>query len=73
LLAYQQFPGSSAKRHFGSLVKARHMFTNFLAPLVQIKDRLLVQGVTAEAIWDKLMISSRSFLSIQAVDLTSFV
>lgn len=32
-----------------------------LAPLIQGKDRLLVQGMTQEASWDKLMISDDEF------------
>jgi hypothetical protein len=37
---------------------------NELAPLVQKKDRLLVQGMTNEATWDKLMISDDEFRSM---------
>jgi hypothetical protein len=34
---------------------------NKFAPLIQKKDRLLVQGITQEATWDKLMISDDDF------------
>jgi len=34
---------------------------SMIAPIVQKKDRLLVQGITAEAAWDKLMISDDDF------------
>jgi hypothetical protein len=34
---------------------------NMIAPIVQTKDRLLVQGITGEATWDKLMISDDDF------------
>lgn len=37
---------------------------NDLAPLIQIKDRLLVQGMTGEASWDKLMISDDSYKAL---------
>ena len=37
---------------------------NELAPLIQGKDRLLVQGMTNEATWDKLMISDDEFRSL---------
>ncbi len=37
---------------------------NELAPLVQQKDRLLIQGMTNEATWDKLMISDDEFRSM---------
>lgn len=37
---------------------------NTLAPLIQPKDRLLVQGMTLEATWDKLMISDDDFRSL---------
>ena len=32
-----------------------------LSPLIQPKDRLLVQGITREASWDRLMISDDAF------------
>lgn len=32
-----------------------------MAPLTQIKDRLLVQEVTSDAAWDKLMIGNDAF------------
>jgi hypothetical protein len=35
-----------------------------LAPLIQGKDRLLVQGMTQEATWDKLMISDDAFRAL---------
>jgi hypothetical protein len=35
-----------------------------LASLVQKKDRLLVQGITQEATWDKLMISDDEFRAL---------
>lgn len=34
---------------------------NELASLIQKKDRLLVQGMTGEATWDKLLISDDEF------------
>lgn len=37
---------------------------NELASLVQQKDRLLVQGMTNEATWDKLMISDDDFRAL---------
>ena len=37
---------------------------NALAPLIQLKDRLLVQGMTGEAAWDKLMIPDNEFRSL---------
>jgi CRISPR/Cas system-associated endoribonuclease Cas2 len=35
-----------------------------IAPLIQMKDRVLVQGLTQEATWDKLMISDEDFTSL---------
>jgi len=35
-----------------------------IAPLIQKKDRVLVQGLTQEATWDKLMISDDDFTSL---------
>ena len=32
-----------------------------IAPLIQSKDRLLIQGLTQEANWDKLLISDDAF------------
>ena len=34
---------------------------NLLAPLIQIKDRVLVQEVTKDAHWDKLLVSDEKF------------
>jgi hypothetical protein len=34
---------------------------NQIAPKVQAKDRLLVQEVTKDAVWDKVMISDDAF------------
>ncbi len=35
---------------------------NEIAPLTQIKDRLLVQEITKDAAWDKLLIKDDDFL-----------
>ena len=32
-----------------------------LAPMVQLKDRLLIQELTSDAAWDKVMISDDAF------------
>jgi len=39
---------------------ARSIYSQ-LAPLTQLKDRLLVQEITKDAVWDKLLIGDDTF------------
>jgi hypothetical protein len=35
-----------------------------LAPMVQLKDRILIQELSSDAAWDKVMISDDAFLKL---------
>jgi CRISPR/Cas system-associated endoribonuclease Cas2 len=44
----------------GETADARSIYDK-LAPLTQLKDRLLVQELTKDAVWDKLLIQDDTF------------
>jgi CRISPR/Cas system-associated endoribonuclease Cas2 len=44
----------------GDVGKARSIYDK-IAPLTQMKDRLLIQELTKDAVWDKLLIRDDTF------------